>query len=75
MSKYFSKEVDRLMYFEQRKELRAKEKREMEAEDQRRKSVSLGAPLMSFVDQGYCGDPSWGTAFVFGVIKPLLCTG
>lgn len=49
INKYFNKEVDRLIYFEKRKELRAKEKREMEAEEQRRKTVSLGAALIFFL--------------------------
>ncbi|KAI4874495.1 hypothetical protein NFI96_021870 [Prochilodus magdalenae] len=37
VSVYFEKEVERLLYFEKRQEMRAKERRELEAEEQRRK--------------------------------------
>ncbi|XP_062872021.1 dynein axonemal intermediate chain 3 [Trichomycterus rosablanca] len=37
MSRYFEKEVACLMYYEKRKEIRAREKKEMDAEEQRRK--------------------------------------
>uniref|UniRef100_A0A8C7FY39 Dynein axonemal intermediate chain 3 n=1 Tax=Oncorhynchus kisutch TaxID=8019 RepID=A0A8C7FY39_ONCKI len=39
MSKYFEKEVDRLVYFEKRREMRAKEKKDYEAEELRKKMV------------------------------------
>uniref|UniRef100_A0A8C8H1N6 WD repeat domain 63 n=1 Tax=Oncorhynchus tshawytscha TaxID=74940 RepID=A0A8C8H1N6_ONCTS len=39
MSKYFEKEVDRLVYFEKRREMRAKEKKDYEAEELRKKTV------------------------------------
>uniref|UniRef100_A0A674C8J6 Dynein axonemal intermediate chain 3 n=1 Tax=Salmo trutta TaxID=8032 RepID=A0A674C8J6_SALTR len=39
MSKYFEKEVDRLVYFEKRREMRAKEKKDSEAEELRKKTV------------------------------------
>uniref|UniRef100_A0A4W5K6L2 Dynein axonemal intermediate chain 3 n=1 Tax=Hucho hucho TaxID=62062 RepID=A0A4W5K6L2_9TELE len=39
MSKYFEKEVDRLVYFEKRREMRAKEKKDSEAEELRKKMV------------------------------------
>uniref|UniRef100_A0A8C7NFB2 Dynein axonemal intermediate chain 3 n=1 Tax=Oncorhynchus mykiss TaxID=8022 RepID=A0A8C7NFB2_ONCMY len=38
MSKYFEKEVDRLVYFEKRREMRAKEKKDYEAEELRKKT-------------------------------------
>ncbi|CAB1323949.1 unnamed protein product [Coregonus sp. 'balchen'] len=37
MSKYFEKEVDRLVYYDKRREMRAKEKKDCEAEELRRK--------------------------------------
>uniref|UniRef100_A0A8C8GWV6 WD repeat domain 63 n=1 Tax=Oncorhynchus tshawytscha TaxID=74940 RepID=A0A8C8GWV6_ONCTS len=37
--KYFEKEVDRLVYFEKRREMRAKEKKDYEAEELRKKTV------------------------------------
>ncbi|XP_029489077.1 dynein axonemal intermediate chain 3 isoform X1 [Oncorhynchus nerka] len=41
MSKYFEKEVDRLVYFEKRREMRAKEKKDYEAEELRKKTEPI----------------------------------
>lgn len=41
MSKYFEKEVDRLVYFEKRREMRAKEKKDSEAEELRKKTEPI----------------------------------
>ena len=43
--KYFDKEGDRLIYFETRQMMAMKERREMEAEELRKKSVSVGVAL------------------------------
>ncbi|XP_022533007.2 dynein axonemal intermediate chain 3 isoform X1 [Astyanax mexicanus] len=50
VSMYFEKEVERLIYFEKRQEMRAKEKREMDAEEQRRK-MEIGAVSMKSVKE------------------------
>lgn len=42
MAKYFEKEVDRLMFLNKRKEMRAKEKKDKEAEEQKKNMVKHG---------------------------------
>ena len=41
IGKYLEKEVERLLYFMKRMEMRGQEKNSMEAEEQRKKMVSL----------------------------------
>ncbi|XP_036448271.1 dynein intermediate chain 3, axonemal isoform X2 [Colossoma macropomum] len=50
VSSYFEKEVERLEYFEKRQEMRARERREMEAEQQRRK-MEAGAVSVKQVEE------------------------
>uniref|UniRef100_A0A8C8GX38 WD repeat domain 63 n=1 Tax=Oncorhynchus tshawytscha TaxID=74940 RepID=A0A8C8GX38_ONCTS len=46
--KYFEKEVDRLVYFEKRREMRAKEKKDYEAEELRKKTYLVSHQLCKF---------------------------
>ncbi|KAL7863998.1 hypothetical protein AOLI_G00154180 [Acnodon oligacanthus] len=50
MSSYFEKEVERLEYFEKRQEMQARERRETEAEQQRRK-MEAGAVSVKQVEE------------------------
>uniref|UniRef100_A0A8C7LVS9 Dynein axonemal intermediate chain 3 n=1 Tax=Oncorhynchus mykiss TaxID=8022 RepID=A0A8C7LVS9_ONCMY len=51
MSKYFEKEVDRLVYFEKRREMRAKEKKDYEAEELRKKTYLIKRPVIFIIEK------------------------
>ncbi|XP_072552313.1 dynein axonemal intermediate chain 3 [Salminus brasiliensis] len=50
VSMYFDKEVERLIYFEKKREVRVREKREVDAEEQRRKK-EVGAVSVKTVEE------------------------